>query len=642
MPDMRFEKRRQWVEEQLAGIGSLSTPHRLFLSVPLMRPAWHVLVDRSRPFLPDGRAAAFAVGPTGVFAFVFGDPSPDRAALSRIRVRAEETFANVPAGRNQFVPHMLELLMLGDRRDIPPLEGVYTALDPKTLPRHLFDGTPQLTRQRARDIAFGVAARSDRFELLSADDAPSAESIVADALFESADLHEDERNRMLQRPFKDWMTFLDPQQLELVYKKFNGPARFSGPAGTGKSVVAVHRMAHFAKHNPGRMLFTSFVRTLPTYHRSGFAQLAPYAADRAQFIGLHAWARNFLRGRDMEMEPAEGKIETAFSDAWRYGAREHLTPIHPSPTYWKDEIHRIIKGLGIAELDEYKRIDRKNRLGRTLDSRQRELVWTKLFKPYQGLLAERGLHDFNDMITKATEELRAAPLDDPYGLVVVDEVQDFTFVELRLTHQIAGGSPASPLLLVGDGQQQVYPGGWRMSDAGIPIVGRGAKLHVNYRNRETILAFAQQVNAVNTVDDLDGAPGFTLRDSEAVLPEGSATMETVPANAVDDRLLEQIRDCGFVPGDIAVITTTGSDAEHFSKLLPRKGFKTLSLEHYDGTDDTRVKVGTVHRAKGMDFAAVMHVVREAALPDDTELAARQIMVARSRARDYVWECRIEG
>lgn len=639
---MRFEKRRQWVEEQLAEFRALSAVHRLFLSVPLMRSGWHVLIDRGTSFPPTGRAGAFAIGPTGVFAFVFADQVPDRNDLSRIRIRAEEAFANVVAGRNQYVPHMIELLVLTDQAVQPSLTGVYTMLDPKSLPQYLFGNPAQLARQRARDIAFGVTARSDRFELISADDAPSAETSVTDGLFESDDLRDDERNRMLRRPFKDWMTFLDPQQLDLVYRKFNGPARFSGPAGTGKSVVAIHRMAHFAKHHPGRMLFTSFVKTLPTYHESGFHQLVPHANGRAQFIGLHAWANGFLRERGMAIEPKEGQIENCFSDAWRGVARDHLAPLQPSPTYWKDEIHRIIKGLGLANLEEYKGVDRKHRHGITLDATQREIVWHELFEPYQSLLKKRGLEDFNDVITAATEELRAAPLDDPYGLVVVDEVQDFTFVELRLVHQIAGGSADSPLLLVGDGQQQVYPGGWRMRDAGIPIVGRGAKLRINYRNRAAILAFAQQVNAINSVDDLDGAPGFSLRDSEAVLPDGSATTVTVSASAVDARLIAQVHDCGFAPGDIAVITTTRKDARRFRDLLECKGFHALSLEHYDGTDDTRIKVGTVHRAKGMDFAAVMHIVRESALPDDPELSARQIMVARSRARDYVWECRIQG
>ncbi|MTE14152.1 AAA family ATPase [Nocardia sp. CT2-14] len=608
-----------------------------------MRSGWHVLIDGSDPFPPSGRAGAFAVGPTGAFAFIFTDAIPDGSRLRQLRARAEETFANLAADRNRYVPHMIELLFLTERAPRQSSAGEHRLLDPATLAQHLVGGAPQLTRQRARDIAFSVAGRDSRYQLLSSDDAPSPEKISEHGLFEPVELQGDARERMLQRPFKDWMTFLDPDQLDLVHRNFRGPARFSGPAGTGKSVVAVHRMARFAKRYPGRMLFTSFVKTLPSYHESGFRQLAPHAGDRAEFVGLHAWAKSFLRGRGIVIEPDEGQIEDAFSRAWRGPARDYLAPLHPSPAYWKDEIHRIIKGRGITNLTTYKRVDRAHRYGLTLDGPRREIVWHELFEPYQKTLADRGHSDFNDLIDRATEELRAAPLDDPYGLVVVDEVQDFTYVELRLVHQIAGGGADAPLLLVGDGQQQVYPGGWRLSDAGIPIVGRGAKLRTNYRNREAVLAFARQVNALNSVDDLDGEPGFGLRDSETVLPGGSASAETVSsAAAADERLLARVRECDFAPGDIAVITTTRNDAKHIRQLLDRNNFRTVSLEHYDGTDDTHIKVGTVHRAKGMDFAAVMHIVRESALPDDPELAARRIMVARSRARDYVWECRIQS
>ncbi|MEU1209158.1 UvrD-helicase domain-containing protein [Nocardia sp. NPDC005825] len=641
MSDMRFEKRQYWINDQLAAFPALSGPHRLLLSVPLMRSGWHVLIDEADPFPPSGRVGAFAVGPTGAFAFVFTDAVPEGSSLRQLQSRAEEVFANLTADRNRYVPHMIELLFLTERAARQSSAGEPCLLDPATLPRHLFGGAAQLTRQRARDIAFSVAGRDGRFQLISSDDAPAPGKAGEDGLFEPAELRGDERTRMLQRPFKDWMTFLDPDQLELVHKNFRGPARFSGPAGTGKSIVAVHRMARFAKNHPGRMLFTSFVKTLPTYHESGFRQLAPHAGDRAQFVGLHAWAKGFLRGRGIVIEPEEGLIEDAFSRAWRGPARDHLAPLHPSPVYWKDEIHRIIKGRGITDLQTYKRVDRAQRYGVKLDGPRREIVWNELFKPYQETLAERGHSDFHDLITRATDELRVAPLDDPYGLVVVDEVQDFTYVEVRLAHQIAGGSADSPLLLVGDGQQQVYPGGWRLRDAGIPIVGRGAKLKINYRNREAVLNFAREVNALNTVDDLDGEPGFVLRDSKTVLPGGSASAETVSSlDAAEQRLLARIRDCGFAPGDIAVIATTRNDASRIRKLLDRNDLRTISLEHYDATDDTHIKVGTVHRSKGMDFAAVMHIVRESALPDDTELAARQIMVARSRARDYVWECRI--
>ncbi|GAB4587656.1 hypothetical protein Ntsu_54880 [Nocardia sp. IFM 10818] len=534
MVDMRFERRRQWVERQLDGLPFLSAAQRRFLSVPLMRSGWHVLIEKDRGPALEGRAAAFAVGPGGVFAFVFTEGIPPRTELREIRRRAEETFANLTSGRNRYVPHMIDLMLLMSSAVQTAAESQFIAADPTSLPRQLFSEA-KLSKQSARQIAFTVAARNTWFELISSDSAPETEVLVGEALFTTSSLHEDERTKALVRPFKEWMTFLDPSQLELVHRNFNGPARFSGPAGTGKTVVALHRMARLAKNQPGWLLFTSFVKTLPAYHRSGFLRLAPHAGDRAEFIGLHAWTLRFLNDRRVTVNLQEGAVENAFSRAWLDTARDLLTPIEPSPTYWKDEIHRVIKGRGITTFDEYKGIERAGRNRLSLDGARREIVWESLFLPYRRNLEARKLDDFNDVIDKAITELREAPIDDPYALVVVDEVQDFTLMELKLVHQIAGGSSAAPLLLVGDGQQQVYPGGWRLSSAGIPIVGRGAVLRTNYRNRQAVHDYAKQVDATNTVDDLDGAPASScatpMSSSPAAPPSPKPSRATRPVPA---------------------------------------------------------------------------------------------------------------
>ena len=224
-------------------------------------------------------------------------------------------------------------------------------------------------------------------------------------------------------------------------------------------------------------------------------------------------------------------------------------------------------------------------------------------------------------------------------------MQDFTLTELKLVHQIAGGTHEAPLLLVGDGQQQVYSGGWRLSDAGIPIKNRGAVLRVNYRNRAAVHEYAKHVDATNIVDDLDGAPGFVLRDTEIVLPGGRAIAVHVRRRDIDARLIEAIEDSGVPWSDIAVIVTTNRDADRLLTVLARAGIDTMALDKYDGTHRNAVKVGTVHRAKGMDFSAVFHSAEIPKQPidhlkggerDRAELAARQSMVALTRARDQVW------
>ncbi|WP_227983246.1 UvrD-helicase domain-containing protein [Nocardia spumae] len=639
MSDIGFEQRRHWVEQQLGEPAALTPAWRRFLSVPLMRKGWHVLVERENS--RSDRFDAYAIGPGGVFALVLTDVVPTAAELRRIRWRAEETFANLVAGRKRYVPHMIEVMLLMEQAAHTPAEARYVAVDPTTVAARLF-AEATLSAQTARQIAINVAERNTWFTLISADSAPAHENTPAEGLFASAELRENARARALKRPFSEWMTFLDPDQLDLVYRNYNGPARFSGPAGTGKTVAALHRMARLSKQGAGRQLFTSFVRTLPTYHESAFRRLAPYAGERVQFIGLHAWTRQLLDSRDIEFRMPSG--DNAFYHAWRH-ARRHLEPIEPNPSYWKDELHRVLKGQGIDDLELYVKIDRVGRNRLRLDRSQRELVWNHLYVPYQATLRDLGVVDFNDVIDTAIDELRAAPLDDPYDLVVVDEVQDFTLMELKLVHQIAGGTSTSPLLLVGDGQQQVYPGGWRLSDAGIPIVGRGAVLRTNYRNRAAVHDYAKRVDATNIVDDLDGAPGFVLRDSDVVLPGGTAKAETFPRSRAEARLLAALTDSGFLHADVAVVTDTNRQADRIRAALRRTKIPTLSLAQYDGTQHDAVKVGTVHRAKGMDFAAVFHLTDAPTGPvdrltgskrDRAELAARQTMVALTRARDYIW------
>ncbi|MFC8041937.1 UvrD-helicase domain-containing protein [Nocardia sp. NPDC057353] len=435
-----------------------------------------------------------------------------------------------------------------------------------------------------------------------------------------------------------------------MHAAFTGPARLSGPAGTGKTVVALHRMARFAKTRPGRLLFTSFVRTLPGYHRAGFDRLAPRVGERAEFMGLHAWASRFLawRGVAYRLPRADEKpYEDAFARAWTR-ARNDLAAIEGTDyEYWREEVGRVIEGRGITTLAEYLAIDRPGRNRIRLGATQRTTVWHRFYLPYRERLAERGIDTFHDVIAKALAEITARPLDhtEDYGLVVVDEVQDFTLTQLRLAHHIAGGGPNAPLLLVGDGQQQVYAGGWRLSDAGIPLGGgRGRVLRTNYRNRDAVLRYAQRIEAMDTVDDLDGGPGFAVRDSDGVLPGGDAVELRVPRTEVDAALLRAV--AAVPPGsDIAVLVDGRTAVRHYLRLLTRAGHDALALEEYDGMEVAAIKVGTVHRAKGMDFAAVFRLVDEEPDQGDrdrAELLARQHLVAASRARDYLWVATVTG
>ncbi|UFS94846.1 macro domain-containing protein [Nocardia huaxiensis] len=128
------------------------------------------------------------------------------------------------------------------------------------------------------------------------------------------------------------------------------------------------------------------------------------------------------------------------------------------------------------------------------------------------------------------------------------------------------------------------------------------------------------------------------------MPERRVSSERLQRGQLDARLVQLINESGFDWADIAVITATLSEADRLQRVLDEAGVPTLSLEKFDGARERAVKVGTVRRAKGVDFAAVFHptsVSTGSARPVDVdrpseELAARQARAAMTRARDYLW------
>jgi superfamily I DNA/RNA helicase len=236
--------------------------------------------------------------------------------------------------------------------------------------------------------------------------------------------------------------------------------------------------------------------------------------------------------------------------------------------------------------------------------------------------------------------------------VIVDEVQDLTCVGLQLLHALVGDRPDG-LLIVGDGQQSVYPGGFTLAEAGVSVVGRSTVLQRNYRNCEDILQYALAVVMNDEFDDLDSDPQLGLRDVQAHRPGGYLTQVTVAdqrsqEHALCAHLLDLHAEAGVRFGDMAVLAPRNATVGTWRRVLVEQGIPAMLLRDYDGTPTDAVKVGTVHRAKGLDFAHVSIPDRnhlpgpqgpgesDEAYRERAELERRQLYVAITRARDSLW------
>ncbi|MFI2072719.1 nuclease-related domain-containing DEAD/DEAH box helicase [Streptomyces triculaminicus] len=681
----------------------------------LTRRGWRLLVDRRWPGTRAANVDMLLVGPGGVFVI---DVKNWRAAPGAAD-------GHLTAGRQRRDGEIGKLLAVTRVAEVAlaPLGLSPVAVQPlMVFAGRSFDGTldrvrllgerevgPALLAERTRLGAAMVCAIADHLEVVfpayegsyvpeepsvpSADsgrpapdgggtsDAASGDTVDDNALFDIASLCDAAMDAARRAPVERWMTFLHPDQVALVRRNWSGPARVSGPAGTGKTVVALHRAAHLAQRTTGRILYVTFASNLPRVQGTFLRTMAPAVADRVEFRSLHSWARKFLAERGIPHRLHGGRSEDAFSRAWvRCGRPSVLAALDPCPRYWHEEIDCVIKGRGITGFEEYATLRRQRRRA-ALRRPHREAVWA-LYEEYERVRRARGVHDFNDILSLALAEARARPGRSPYAAVIADEVQDLTLVGVRLLHALVGDAP-NGLLLVGDGQQAVYPGGFRLSDAGIDVRGdRGQVLRTNYRNAQQILDAALAVVADDAFDDIDGTRLAGLRDVDRTYHGGQVTRSVsgTPAEH-DDALLAALRARGEASWpDSAVLCRSRRETAHYQRLLARAGIPFCSLERYDGRPVAAVKVGSYRRAKGLEFKHVylpdhepapampsvaapvtasvtssgMSAVRPSAAPSATstractvvgdedialeraELSRTQLFVAMTRARDSLW------
>lgn len=466
---------------------------------------------------------------------------------------------------------------------------------------------------------------------------------LAAELFDADALSLAELEAAATQPVEEWMTWLAPDQRALSRRSTNGPSRIRGSAGTGKTVVGLHRLAALAERSTGPLLWVTYVKTLPGVLATLYRRLSPGTAPRVEFTGLHALAVRLLWERGQQV--ALTRDETAFNIAWLH-TRDGLEDLR-GRDYWRDEVSAVIKARGLTVVEDYLSLQRTGRVTPLPESRRRS-VW-RLYEAYTAELRRRGEHDYEDLLTLALLAVRQAPPLTSWSAVVVDEAQDLTRTGLELLHALAGDRPDG-LTLIGDSAQSVYAGGCTLREAGISVSGRSAVLRVNYRNTSEVLTAAFEILADASGDDLE-----ELAESVEVTARRSGPppvrVTTADRASHDAALLAALRRtvrAGARLGSLAVLCRTKATASSYERLLRQERWPVVPLTEYDGTQREAVKVGTVKRAKGLEFGHVyrplVHEWRLAAAedPERQRLDRRELFVALTRARDTLWLGAVSG
>ena len=199
---------------------------------------------------------------------------------------------------------------------------------------------------------------------------------------------EEELRQALEYPWERWGVFLHPSQRAVVERRFGGPARVAGSAGTGKTVVALHRAVALARKNPqARLLLTTFSEPLARSLSAKLAVLAPETGGIVPRITVADWHGvadelfQLIHGRRPRIV-ATDMLRTMIAKAAEAAGVRGFTP-----RFLLSEWTNVVDAWGIDGLERYASVPRLGRRS-PLGPRQRERLWS-VFGPVAATLREQ-------------------------------------------------------------------------------------------------------------------------------------------------------------------------------------------------------------------------------------------------------------
>lgn len=465
----------------------------------------------------------------------------------------------------------------------------------------------------------------------------------------------EELERALEYPWEKWTVFLHPSQRQWVEREYNGPARVSGSAGTGKTIVALHRAVYLAQeHEDARVLLTTFSESLANALRTKLRRLIgnqPRLAERLEVhsmdaIGRRLYELNIEKPRIASREDIRTALEEASSasESHRFSQRFLLT-----------EWEQVVDAWQLKSWEEYRdvlRLGRKTRLPET----HRTVLWS-IFARVHESLSRQGIVTQSAIFHRLGEAL-SGHKHPSFDFVIVDEAQDITVSQLRFLAAIGADRP-NALFFAGDLGQRIFQQPFSWKALGIDVRGRSRTLRVNYRTSHQIRTQADRLldleiaDVDGNVESRKGTVSVFNGPSPKIVVADSVEQE---AQAVSQWLRERIQE-GLSPHEIGIFVRSQEELERAKSAVKEAGLPFKILDEHIETTHANASISTMHFAKGLEFRAVAVMAcddeiipsqeRIETVADDADLeevynTERHLLyVACTRARDHLLVTSVE-
>jgi mRNA-degrading endonuclease RelE of RelBE toxin-antitoxin system len=509
--------------------------------------------------------------------------------------------------------------------------------------------TPQMSLQASPALhAYAPITRLDTVEKVLAPTLDAFNHPDAQRRFRAIS-NQEELERAFEYPWEKWTIFLHPAQRQLVERDYNGSARVSGSAGTGKTIVALHRAVHLARENPDtRLLLTTFSETLANVLRSKLRLLISNEPRLGERIEVHAMNSIGRRLHEVNL----GKVQIASSGAIRLIIQEASEAAHGnrfSLHFLTTEWEQVVDGWQLDTWEAYRDVTRLGRKTR-LKEPQRALLWS-IFEDVRSKLRSQGLITYSGLFNRLASHFEGGKRS-PFDFVVVDEAQDVSIAQLRFLATLSAGRP-NKLFFAGDLGQRIFQQPFSWKALGVDVRGRSTTLRINYRTSHQIRMQADRLLGPE-VSDVDG----NVEDRKGTISlfnDPLPIIKTVDTVAEETKLvgewLKARTSEGVQPHEVAVFVRSSAELDRAKSAARHAELPLKVLDDNVETAIGKISVGTMHLAKGLEFRAVAVMAcddeviplqeRIETVADDADLedvynTERQLLyVACTRARDHL-------
>lgn len=453
----------------------------------------------------------------------------------------------------------------------------------------------------------------------------------------------------LDYPWERWAVFLHPAQRKLVKKDFTGPARVSGSAGTGKTIVAIHRAAHLARtHREARLLLTTFSEPLANALYGKLRLLLhnePRLAEQIEVHSMDAIAKRLYEINLGRLQFAPSSLIDTLISAHSKQVGGHTF----SGCFLRAEWEQVVDAWQLESWESYRDVLRLGRKTR-LKEPQRKILW-EILAGVREDLKERSLITTCGMFgTLANFYANGAA--SPFDYAVVDEAQDISVAQLRFLAAIGDERP-NTLFFAGDLGQRIFQQPFSWKAVGVDLRGRSTTLKINYRTSHQIRLQSDRLLGPG-ISDVDGnteerkgtvslfnGPQPTIRVFDSQKEEIAAVSSW----------LRGLQERGITAKEIALFVRTDKEMSRPMEAVRAAGMNAEILDSRVLLSEDKVAISTMHLAKGLEFRAVAVMAcddeviplqkRIDQVSDDSELqdvynTERHLLyVACTRARDQL-------